>query len=321
MKNFLIALSVFMVWAIFGLWLYSLLGEEERKTAFIKNDSSKVVEEKLNTKIGKTSKQTINNNDSIANNSIDLSHNLGLTGTLNFSEVIFKYEEGIFSHFNSDKIIIPTSTQKFIDQTKKFLIQHPSNEAEIISVYSPKENSVSPNYGIERGNTLKNILVSAGIPSKKIGIKSVIKDIEIDEDGYFTNSISINFKPLELQNILEDTKSTPENKIFYPDYASSGVLINKNLKKLAEGLKNQLTKDPDLKIIIVGHTDNVGSNVDNYGVGLKSSNQIKYYLQKSHGIDASRIKSISKGENEPLVPNNSKKSRNINRRIEINYTY
>ena len=81
-------------------------------------------------------------------------------------------------------------------------------------------------------------------------------------------------------------------------------------------IKKQLDQNPDKKLLIIGHTDNVGNNNDNYLVALQHAHQFEKYLVKTFDIDNSRVYVDSKGEAEPIVPNTSV-YRDKNNRIEI----
>jgi len=324
MKNFLIAFSIFIVWAIFGLWLYSWLGDDKENIALsedlIENPEDLRASNTLN-KTNSSEKRSESFENKSDGDKIHLSQSEGLTANTLKGDIIFRYGEGILSLFNSNKIIIPAATKNFIYRTKEYLETHPSKELVIISFYSPKENSVSPNYGIQRGNILKSMLISADIPINKVHVKPVIKETDTDTEGYFKSSISLLLKPLELESLTENPVKIPPSFTFYPDYASSGILTNAKLNNLGEKLKIELDNNPKLNIKIIAHTDNVGGSIDNYNAGLDHAKQMKYFLINKNDIEATRIIPSSKGETLPLVNNDSKKNRNINRRIEINYTY
>lgn len=73
---------------------------------------------------------------------------------------------------------------------------------------------------------------------------------------------------------------------------------------------------PDIRIRIIGHTDDVGR--DDYNQKLSEGRA--YNVKKemvNRGIDPKRIETVGKGEKEPIVPNDSDQHRQINRRVEI----
>ncbi len=75
--------------------------------------------------------------------------------------------------------------------------------------------------------------------------------------------------------------------------------------------------NPDLKIKIVGSTDQQGGNELNNKLGMKRAEAAKEHLIKVYGIDPARILTDSKGKNEPLASKDSKATDYLNRRIDF----
>lgn len=73
---------------------------------------------------------------------------------------------------------------------------------------------------------------------------------------------------------------------------------------------------PDRRILITGHTDDVGKDEDNWKLSLRRAVSVKRWLYE-HGIDPYRMETVGKGETSPRVPNNSPENRQLNRRVEI----
>ncbi len=77
-----------------------------------------------------------------------------------------------------------------------------------------------------------------------------------------------------------------------------------------------LTTYPEVKIKIVGHTDNVGPRERNIELSLKRAESVKAYLVGKK-IDASRIQAEGAGPDKPLSDENTAAARAKNRRIEF----
>ena len=88
--------------------------------------------------------------------------------------------------------------------------------------------------------------------------------------------------------------------------------FNSNLDNVENILKN----NPDLKIRIEGHTDDIGSMEYNLNLSNKRAKAIKDYLV-GKGIDESRITTISLGYSQPIADNDTPEGRALNRRAEI----
>ncbi|MDR0436894.1 MAG: OmpA family protein [Bacteroidales bacterium] len=78
-----------------------------------------------------------------------------------------------------------------------------------------------------------------------------------------------------------------------------------------------LRQHPDIRIVIYGHTCDLGSFEVNERVGFRRAQSVKEYMI-SRGLPENRIVSISsKRYTEPLLPNTSEENRMMNRRAEI----
>lgn len=78
-----------------------------------------------------------------------------------------------------------------------------------------------------------------------------------------------------------------------------------------------LTDNPNVKIKIVGHTDSDGDDKSNLDLSKRRAIAVKNVLAKELGIDATRIETDGKGENEPVAKNDSGVNKALNRRVEF----
>lgn len=78
-----------------------------------------------------------------------------------------------------------------------------------------------------------------------------------------------------------------------------------------------LQNEKDLKIEIVGHTDDLGEENYNMELSLARAISVKNYLVQQGGIQSTRLKTKGLGEKEPLAINLDQLSRSKNRRVEI----
>ena len=85
------------------------------------------------------------------------------------------------------------------------------------------------------------------------------------------------------------------------------------LKEIAKTLKEHA----DLKILIEGHTDNVGSPASNLTLSDARAAAVKTTLVADFGVDGSRITTKGLGDTKPSVPNATAAGRAQNRRVEV----
>jgi OOP family OmpA-OmpF porin len=83
-----------------------------------------------------------------------------------------------------------------------------------------------------------------------------------------------------------------------------------------DNIENILKKNPELKIRIEGHTDDIGSMKYNIDLSGKRAQAIKDYLVDK-GIDPSRITTAGLGYTQSIADNDTPEGRALNRRAEI----
>jgi OOP family OmpA-OmpF porin len=85
------------------------------------------------------------------------------------------------------------------------------------------------------------------------------------------------------------------------------------LKEIASTMK----KYGDLRILIEGHTDNVGTPASNLALSDARAAAVKAALVADYAADEARITTKGMGDTKPVVPNATSAGRAQNRRVEI----
>ena len=99
----------------------------------------------------------------------------------------------------------------------------------------------------------------------------------------------------------------------------SDVIRSSSYESLDE-LAALLTKKPDYRLQISGHTDDVGSAESNMRLSEKRSKSVAKYLSNK-GVDTSNFIVEWFGESKPAYPNNTPEGRQKNRRVEMKVVF
>lgn len=115
---------------------------------------------------------------------------------------------------------------------------------------------------------------------------------------------------------LADYLTGGKQPIVYFDFnqaviKSEGIAL---LNEVAAVLKQKL---PSAVILVVGHTDNTGSEKYNAGLSLQRAEAVRSYLTTKHGIAPARINAEGYGEMAPADTNETEAGRAHNRRAAI----
>lgn len=100
------------------------------------------------------------------------------------------------------------------------------------------------------------------------------------------------------------------------DSRSYSPKFDKGSEDLFRELKERMDAEPELLILVVGHTDSTGPADENMILGQQRADAFRDALVRK-GINRNRIVSLSRGEEEPIAPNNTPEGRAANRRVEL----
>jgi outer membrane protein OmpA-like peptidoglycan-associated protein len=81
-------------------------------------------------------------------------------------------------------------------------------------------------------------------------------------------------------------------------------------------LASSLNRYPESEVLIIGHTDNVGSAAYNQGLSERRAASARNYLV-SLGVAGHRISTEGRGLHEPIASNATAEGRALNRRVEV----
>ena len=88
-------------------------------------------------------------------------------------------------------------------------------------------------------------------------------------------------------------------------------------RQLLGRILDEIARRPAPEIVVIGHTDRVGTVPFNDALSLRRAERVRDELVKV-GIAADRIRVAGRGEREPLVPTADEVAEARNRRVEIN---
>jgi len=143
--------------------------------------------------------------------------------------------------------------------------------------------------------------------------------LNISKDGYFFYSSTLNeFENYDKENIFELVKiekghSVDLNNIYFD--TDKWTIKDESLPELNKLVK-LLNKNPEIIILIEGHTDNVGLDDYNLELSEKRAKSVEDFLI-INGISKSRLSHIGRGSKYPVSDNSSEKGRSLNRRTTI----
>jgi flagellar motor protein MotB len=85
------------------------------------------------------------------------------------------------------------------------------------------------------------------------------------------------------------------------------------LKEIAKLLQ----QDAQLKLYVVGHTDNQGALDMNMDLSKRRADAVSMVLAGKYGVTAARLRALGDGPSAPVAPNDTEEGRSRNRRVEL----
>jgi len=88
-------------------------------------------------------------------------------------------------------------------------------------------------------------------------------------------------------------------------------------QQVVQQIFDEIKRRPAPEIVIIGHTDRVGTVPYNDALSLRRAEKVRDDLKNVLGIPAEQIQVAGRGEREPLVPTEDEVAEPRNRRVEI----
>jgi outer membrane protein OmpA-like peptidoglycan-associated protein len=99
-------------------------------------------------------------------------------------------------------------------------------------------------------------------------------------------------------------------------YDFNSAVVKGEAQRNLTNLTNSLRNYPETELLIVGHTDAVGSDAFNQGLSERRAQAAKDFLI-SRGVGSERVRTMGRGESEPVGSNDTEAGRALNRRVEV----
>ena len=93
--------------------------------------------------------------------------------------------------------------------------------------------------------------------------------------------------------------------------------ITKDSYKALKAIAEILREKPEMRLKIIGHTDNVGDQEHHKNLSLKRSESIRNFLMVRQKINNNRLECVGMGHAEPIESNDTESGRAANRRVEF----
>ncbi len=160
--------------------------------------------------------------------------------------------------------------------------------------------------GNQTGSTVRGAIIGAVVG----GAAGAVIGHQMDQQA---KELQQNIPGATITRVGEGIAVSFPSGILFPFNSTDILPAGKdNLRQLAASLD----KYPNSDILIVGHTDSVGTDAYNQDLSQRRAQSASAYLQ-SLGVPSTRLQTAGRGESEPIMSNDTEEGRQRNRRVEI----
>ncbi len=145
-----------------------------------------------------------------------------------------------------------------------------------------------------------------------------------DKDRIFTQLHVIEVKSMDANMVVVDASRMADSIGKTGSIALYGILFDFNSavikpesKATLDEIASLLRKAPDLKLVVVGHTDNVGGMDSNMKLSQARAEAVRRALVEQYAITAARLQAWGAGFMAPVASNRTDEGRAKNRRVEL----
>ncbi|ABA05075.1 OmpA/MotB [Nitrobacter winogradskyi Nb-255] len=131
-------------------------------------------------------------------------------------------------------------------------------------------------------------------------------------------------KPMEERMVVVESSAMQRDIASQGRVAIHGILFDFDKDTMRSDSKPQLDEiakllkaQPELKVLIVGHTDSKGALDYNRDLSYRRARSIVESLSREHGVAAARLTPLGVGMAAPMATNRTEEGRALNRRVEL----
>lgn len=99
-------------------------------------------------------------------------------------------------------------------------------------------------------------------------------------------------------------------------FETGRAALNMHFRRFLDGLAASLAGQPEVTVLVLGHTDSVGSDVTNQRISEERAQSTRDYLI-ARGVAFERLTAQGRGKREPVADNATPEGRAQNRRVEL----
>ncbi len=173
--------------------------------------------------------------------------------------------------------------------------------------------------GLARANKVIDLLANS-IPREQMTARSLLVEAAQIEHGKVLNAVDFGWedRPTETEKTEQaslEQISTERVLLHFPTNSAKASDVGPDIEAYLDKAAERVKKSGE-QILLIGHTDNRGSDKLNTRLGRKRAEFVRDLLLR-RGVPAKQISVKSMGAKDPVASNKTKEGRAQNRRVEL----
>ncbi len=145
-----------------------------------------------------------------------------------------------------------------------------------------------------------------------------IKDQQWSQGKFKVEVIRINYKTAQPVNLVEKQLTEQKRAVTYGIYFDFNKdTIKPESEPVLKEIVQAMTDNPDWKLTVEGHTDNIGGDAYNLDLSRRRAAAVKQALVTQYHIAPDRLSTDGFGASRPVATNDTLEGRARNRRVEL----
>jgi len=121
----------------------------------------------------------------------------------------------------------------------------------------------------------------------------------------------------DAQSLARDISSTGHASVYGIHFDFNKATVKSESEPTLKEIAKLLKQEPNLKLYVVGHTDNVGEITYNMKLSLARAEIVVKALLEKYGVAQNQLKPYGVGPLAPVASNETEEGRTLNRRVEL----
>jgi len=158
------------------------------------------------------------------------------------------------------------------------------------------------------GDVYVSIHIEQDNPTTPVSVQLDVIEVKSMESGLVT---------VNAESLAGDITRTGHASIYGIHFDTGKADVKPESEATLKEIAKLLQKNAQLKLYVVGHTDNVGTLAANTELSQRRAEAVLKILTSKFGVAASRLQAAGDGPTAPVASNDSEEGRAKNRRVEL----